>query len=88
MSRALLQQALDFCEFCWRDVSMNEYATNYLNVTIANLTQALAQPEPSPVAEVVAKTDSWGGCWVRWSAIPIPGMKLYTAPPAPTGDKT
>jgi tRNA(Ile2) C34 agmatinyltransferase TiaS len=50
MTRANLQHALDFCEFCWREVSMNEYATNYLNVTIANLTQALAQHEPSPIA--------------------------------------
>jgi hypothetical protein len=42
---------------------------------------------PEPVAEVVEKTDSWGGCWVRWSTIPIPGMKLYAAPPVPDAIK-
>lgn len=36
------RMALEFCEFCWRDVSMNDYALEKLEQTTAALTQALA----------------------------------------------
>ena len=83
MTRQLLRQALDALEMVDGLDTDTESVTVDLAEVIDAITAALAQPEPSPVAEVVAKTDRWGGCWVRWSAIPIPGMKLYAAPPEP-----
>ena len=50
MNRALLQQALDFCVFCWRDVDMNDYTFERLETTIDALSTELAKPEPEPVA--------------------------------------
>ena len=34
MNRAILQQTLEFCVFCWRDVDMNDYAFERLESTI------------------------------------------------------
>jgi len=40
---ALLRQALEFCEFAWRDVSMNEYAFEKLEQTITALRKHLGE---------------------------------------------
>jgi len=45
MTRALLQQALEFTEFLWRDVSMNDYASNKLDLLTEALRAELAKPE-------------------------------------------
>jgi hypothetical protein len=41
----VLKQALEFCEFCWRDVLMNEYAIERLEQTITEIREALAQQD-------------------------------------------
>ena len=42
-----MQQALDFCEFLWREVAMNDYANERLEATTSALRTALeAQQEP------------------------------------------
>lgn len=40
-ANALLRQVLEFLEFCWRDVSMNEYSFDKLNERIAAIKQHL-----------------------------------------------
>lgn len=40
---ALLRQALEFCEFAWRDVRMNDYAFERLEQTIAALRERLGE---------------------------------------------
>ena len=46
-----LDLALEFCEFCWRDVPMNDYAFERLEQTITAIKQALASPAvQEPVA--------------------------------------
>lgn len=40
---ALLKQALEFCEFAWRDVPMNDYAFEKLNQTIDALRERLGE---------------------------------------------
>lgn len=47
MSREVMQQALEFCEFCWRDVSMNDYALERLEQTTTALRETLDQPGQS-----------------------------------------
>lgn len=37
----LMQRALDFCDFCWRDVEMNEYAFEKLETIQAALVERL-----------------------------------------------
>jgi len=44
IDRAVVEQALDFCEFAWRDVLMNEYAFKRLEQMIATLRASLAEP--------------------------------------------
>ena len=43
IDRAVVEQALDFCEFAWRDVLMNEYAFKRLEQMIATLRASLAE---------------------------------------------
>ena len=52
MNRAILQQTLEFLEFCWRDVDMNDYAFERLESTIEALKAELEKPEPEPYAWV------------------------------------
>ena len=40
---ALLRKALEFCEFVWRDVSMNDYAFEKLDQTITALRERLGE---------------------------------------------
>ena len=42
-ANALLRQVLEFLEFCWRDVSMNEYSFDKLNERIAAIKQHLGE---------------------------------------------
>ncbi|HEY9814430.1 MAG TPA: hypothetical protein V6D20_01280, partial [Candidatus Obscuribacterales bacterium] len=51
-TRAVMQQALAFVEFCWRDVAMNDYAEELRSAAESALRAALEQPEVS--AEPVA----------------------------------
>ena len=44
-TEALLRQALDFCEFTWRDVPMNDYAFERLEQTITAIRQHLGETE-------------------------------------------
>lgn len=39
------QQALDFCEFLWREVTLNDYAEELRHETEVQLIAALAKPE-------------------------------------------
>lgn len=50
MTREALQQALEFCEFLWRDVAMSEYAEEYRNRVEDALRAALRKPQDEPVA--------------------------------------
>ena len=45
MSREIMQQALEFCQYAWRDISMTQYAFDELEKTIAALKAELAKPE-------------------------------------------
>ena len=45
IDRAVVEQALDFCEFAWRDVLMNEYAFKRLEQMIATLRASLAEQQ-------------------------------------------
>ena len=46
MNKELLKQTLEFLEFCWQDVSMNEHAFERLEQTIALVEAELQKPEP------------------------------------------
>mgnify|MGYP007090089062 CR=1 FL=1 len=48
--------ALEFCEFAWRDVPMNEYAFEQLEQTITALRQALEQ-QPAERLELIGHAD-------------------------------
>ena len=48
--RAVSAQALEFVEFCWRDVDMSEYAMEKREETEIALRRALEQPAPVPEA--------------------------------------
>jgi hypothetical protein len=54
MTREVLKLALEFCEFCWRDVSMNEYAIERLEQTITEIREALAKQEAESHLQAVA----------------------------------
>ena len=56
--KELLQQALDFCEFAWRDVPMNDYAFERLEATIAALRDRLAREEEPP-KRILSKCGNW-----------------------------
>ena len=45
MSRKLLQQCLDFVNFCWRDLVLNEYAEDKRLILEKSLTEELAKPD-------------------------------------------
>jgi len=60
--RTAAQQALEFLEFIWRDVHLNDYASNRRDVVDEALRAALAQ-EPA-VQEPVALLHS-DGYWTR-----------------------
>ena len=46
------QQALEFCEFLWREVAMNDYAEEQREKTEASLRAALAQEEQEPTVRI------------------------------------
>ena len=57
---AVIEQALDFCEFAWRDVPMNDYAFERLEQTIATLRDALAEPqEPVEATQYNLRRIAW-----------------------------
>ena len=43
--REAAQQALEFCEFLWREVDMNDYAEEKREAVEAALRAALAEPQ-------------------------------------------
>ena len=45
MSRQIMRQALEFCQYAWQDIQMDEYAFEQLDKTIATLEAELAKPE-------------------------------------------
>lgn len=52
IDRAVVEQALDFCEFAWRDVPMNDYAFERLEQTIATLRAPLAEDAMQRLTDV------------------------------------
>ena len=50
MNREVLQQALEFAEFVWRECSINDFAEEKRYVLENALRAELAKPEPEPVA--------------------------------------
>ena len=68
--REAAQQALDFCEFLWREVAMNDYAEEQREATEAALRAALAEQDDDLTAqrdallealkEIVAAADGKG----------------------------
>ena len=44
MSREIMQQALEFCQYAWRDISLPQYAFEELEKTIAALEAELSKP--------------------------------------------
>lgn len=79
MSREVMQMALDFCEFLWRDVPLNDYSEDMRQDVEAALRAALAEPD-EPVAWINAARDvltshpeSWGRECEGWTP-------LYTHP--------
>ena len=51
------RMALEFCEFCWRDVALNDYALKKLEQTTAALNHALATTERT-VDDVLSDIDA------------------------------
>jgi hypothetical protein len=45
MNIAVMKQALDFCQYAWQTIHMDEYAFEQLEKTIAALEAELAKPE-------------------------------------------
>jgi hypothetical protein len=85
------QQALEFCEFLWREAVLNDYAEAKREETELALRAALAQEEHEPVLVVEKEPDYMSrGHFYEGSKpfidptevwkLPI-GTKLYTAPP-------
>lgn len=54
MSREAMQMALDFCEFLWREVAMNDYAEEQREATEAALRAALAEQDDDLTAAWMA----------------------------------
>lgn len=48
--REVMQQALEFVEFLWREAALNDYAAAKREETELALRAALEQPEQGPVA--------------------------------------
>ena len=44
MSKEIMRQALEFCQYAWQDIQMDEYAFEQLDKTIATLEAELAKP--------------------------------------------
>lgn len=95
--REAAQQALDFCEFLWREVAMNDYAEEQREATEAALRAALAE-QAQPVAwapmwavdrltgKLGGKADpvTWGLHAPLYARLPRhDAVALYTTPPAP-----
>lgn len=79
------QQALDLCEFLWREVAMNDYAEEKREAVEAALRAALAETVQEPVAYVHRQGNHWEVSERHldsdekargWTEEP-----LYTAPP-------
>ena len=68
MTRALLQQALEFTEFLWREVSLNDYTSNKLDVLMEALRAELAKPEQPAQEPLFWYQDGLNGTFVG----PIP----------------
>lgn len=60
LHKAAMQQALEFVEFCWRDVAMNDYAEEQRAKVEAVLREALA----APVVPVAVRYDFDGYGWL------------------------
>ena len=85
--RQAAQQALEFCEFLWRDVPLNDYSEDMRQDVEAALRAALAEPEQDPVAWMrpdnrVAEESVTGKQFSRGPKEPPIGtwVPLYTAP--------
>lgn len=50
LPRSVVEQAIEFTQFCWRDVAMNDYAEEQRSKTEAMLRAALAAEQAEPVA--------------------------------------
>lgn len=81
--RKAAEMALEFVEFVWRDVSLNEYAEEKRSHIEKILEDALAQPEQEPVAYRFQSpaTEEWllglePPAGSRWEI-----ERLYTHPP-------
>ena len=88
--RQAAQQALEFCEFLWRDVPLNDYSEDMRQDVESALRAALAQPTPEPVAWGVFEGENLHDFYtLREDAEKMAGYKgshatvmpLYTAPP-------
>ena len=93
MSRELLQQALDALEALQGGCTDSndgtvEAITVWCPELIDALREALAAPQPEPVARVVGGNSPGATPWVVWIAHPQPadGSMLYAAPPAAPAD--
>lgn len=72
-----LQQALEFVEFCWRDVSLNDYAEEKRAALEAVLEAALEQPVPDAVpvddphaySRRCAAAEFQRGAWGKYAAL-------------------
>jgi hypothetical protein len=74
-----LEQALEFCEFCWRDVPMNEHAFERTEQTIIALRTAIEQAEKR---EPVAWMRKDGTLRFAAGKVFAVGQPFYTTPPA------
>ena len=57
--REAAQQALEFCEFLWREVPMNEYAEELREKVESTLRAALAEPW-AHVSHVQSEEETYG----------------------------
>jgi hypothetical protein len=97
MSRQLLQQSLDALDTC--DAHLEVSGMNYgyyfnqeaVHNAVKALATALAQPEPSPVAWMDDSGRVESAVVKIWASSQMAAsynIPLYTAPQAPTGDKS
>ena len=87
-ARTLLQSALEFAEFCWREVPLNDYAEEKREALEQSIRSHLAAEQQEPVAAGVAWVMGDDGqktlgpkCCDKTVAVRCPGYP-HDAPPA------
>ena len=87
--REVMQQALEFCEFLWRDVPLNDYSEDMRQDVEAALRAALAEPPHPPfIAATAIEQQAYAFGW--WHGLDkgremLEALQIIATPQRPDG---